>query len=143
MLALLEPLELLLQDGARRMRHRLVVMMVEHVAEDERGAVEPRRPAQRREIGLHDEVAIALLPARRLVAGHRLHIDVVGEQIVAAMRLLIGAVDEELGLEALADQPPLHVGEGRDAPYRSRRLATSSLSCVKRQIAGHDETPVD
>ena len=67
-----------------------------------------------RQIRLDDEIAIALLPARRLVAGHRLHIDVVGEQIVAAMRLLIGAVGEILRMEALADEPPLHVGESRD-----------------------------
>ena len=64
--------------------------------------------------GFMHEVAVALLPVRDRVAGHRLHVDVVGEQIVAAMRLLVRAFEEVVGLHALADEPALHVGEGDD-----------------------------
>src|SRR5690349_22149603 len=44
--------------------------------------------AQGRQVGLHHEVAIALVPTRRRVTRHGLHVDVVGKQIVAAVRLL-------------------------------------------------------
>ena len=88
--------------------------MVEDVAQHERGSRQPRSAPQRGEVRLHDEIAIALFPIGHGVARHRLHIDVVGEQIVAAMRLLMGATEEKLGLEALADEPPLHVGEAGD-----------------------------
>ena len=87
--------------------------MVQQVAEHQRRPFEPGHAAERRQVGLHDEVAIALLPARRLVARHRLHLDVVGQQVVAAMRLVMAGVDEELRQEALADQPALHV-DGAD-----------------------------
>ena len=92
--------------------------------------------AQRRQVGLHDEIAIALLPACRLVAGHRLHIDVVGEQIVAAMRLVVRGCDEILGLEALADQPALHVDERGDDGVDLAR-GDGLLQLVEGQIPGH------
>ena len=78
----------------------------------QRGALQPGNAPQGGKVRLHDEVAVALVPARRLVAGHRLHIDVVGQQVVAAVRLLVGAVREEFRLEALADQAALHVHHG-------------------------------
>ena len=111
-LHLLEALQLLLQDGARAVRHVLVAVVVEHVAQHQRRAREPRRAAQRLHVGLQHEVAIALLPARRLVARHRFHLDVDAEEIVAAMRLLMAAVDEILGVEALADEAALQVDHG-------------------------------
>lgn len=58
----LEPLDLLLEDGARRMRHFLMRVMVDHVAKHQRRALKPRNAAQRRQIGLHGVVAIALFP---------------------------------------------------------------------------------
>ena len=69
---------------------------------------------KRGKVGLHDEVAVALLPIGGRVARHRLHVDIVGEQVVAAVRLFMGAVEEILGLEAFADEPTLHVGEADD-----------------------------
>ena len=45
--------------------------------------------AQGAEIGLQDEVAVAFLPAGRLVARHRLHIHVISEEIVAGMGFLV------------------------------------------------------
>ncbi len=134
---LAQPGDLPLQHRARRMRHVGMGVMVEHVAEHQRRAVEPRRPPQRREVGLHHVVAVARGPARRLVARHRLHLDVGGEQIVAAVGLLVGAFQEELRLEPLAHQPALHVDLGHhhrvDAAVRDRLLQVAH-----RQKARHD-----
>ena len=86
------------------------------VAEDERGRFEPGDPPQRGEIGSQDEVAVALLPARDPVARDRLHLHVVGEQVVAALDAVLADVllDEELAVQALAHHPALHVGERDD-----------------------------
>ena len=46
-------------------------------------------------------------------------------------------LEEELRLEALADQPALHVDEGGDDGVDRRRLATAFLSSVEGQVAGH------
>ena len=123
---LAEPGDLALEHGARRMRHLGMGMVVEHVGEDQRGARNPGRPAQRREVGLHHIVAVARGPARRLVAGHRLHLEVGGEQVVAAVGLLVAALEEEFRLEALSHQPALHVDLGHhhrvDAAVRDRLL---------------------
>ena len=119
------------------MRH-VVVVVVEHVGQHQRGAFEPRQLAQRGEVGLQDEIAVALVPARRRVARHRLHVDVVGEQVVAGVRLGVRAVDEILGLEALADEAALHVDHGHqhgiDGAGRDLRL-----QLVEPEIAGHVE----
>ena len=80
---LARPRHLALEDRARRMRHGLTVV-VDHVAEHQRGALEPGDPAQRDEIRADREVAVAELPGRRLVARHRLHLHVEREQVVAA-----------------------------------------------------------
>ena len=53
--------------------------------------VEPRRAAQRVEVGLEHEVAVAALPARHRVAVDGVHVDVDGEQVVAAL----GAVADD------------------------------------------------
>ena len=66
--------------------------------------------------GHEPEVAVAALPARDLVPGLRVHFHVEAEQVVAALDL-VAAVhlgDEELGVQALAHQAPLHVGERDD-----------------------------
>ncbi len=86
-------------------------MMVLDVAQHQRGRWQPGDAAQRTHHRLQDEVAVALSPARGLVAGHRLHIDVEREQIIAGMRFLVGTVDEEAGGEAFAREAPLQVGE--------------------------------
>src|SRR3546814_4237825 len=95
-----EERDLAAQHGARRVRHRIVVM-VQHVAEHRGGALQPGRQPERREVGLQQVVAVALLPARRGVARHQLHVDVVGQQVVAGVGGVLGGIDEELGLEAL------------------------------------------
>ena len=140
-LHLLEALQLLLQDGARRMRYVLMAVVVKHVAQHQCSTGQPRRAAQRCHVGLQHEVAIALFPAGRLVAGHRLHLDVDAEQIVAAMRLLIAAVGEELGVEALADETALQVDHGGD--YRVNRsglhLCLQLFEC--QHAFGHRHSP--
>ena len=69
------------------------------------------------------EVAVALLPVGHLVAGHRLHLHVEGEQVVAALDpVLDDLVEEVLDLDPLAEQPPLHVGEGGDDRVDRARL---------------------
>jgi hypothetical protein len=55
---------------------------------------------------------VAERPGRRLVAGHRLHLHVDGQQIVAAVGLLDHAVEEEARRHALAHEAALHVREG-------------------------------
>ena len=81
------------------------------------------------------EIAIALLPIGGGVAGHRLHVDVVGEQIVAAVRLLIRAVEEILGLEALADQRALHVGKA-DHDGVDLAVGDGLLQLVEGEVSG-------
>jgi hypothetical protein len=89
--------------------------VVGDVAEHERRAVEPRDPPQRREVGDDREVPVAALPVGHLVARHRLHLHVEREQVVAALDAVVDDVVEEvLALDAFAEQPPLHVGEGGD-----------------------------
>ena len=131
-----EPGDLRLQHGPRAVRDRLVMMVIDDVAEDQRGPRQPRDAPERREIGLHGEVAVALFPIGDGVARHRLHVDVVGEQIVAAVGFLVGAVEKILGLEALADQPSLHVGK---AGHDRIDLAGANrlLQLVETEISGH------
>jgi hypothetical protein len=103
------------QHLARRRLHGRTVVP-EDVRENERGALEPRDPAQRREIRLHREVAVAPLPAGDLVPRDRIHLHVECEQVVAALdRAVVGdLVAEELAVEALSHEPSLHVRECDD-----------------------------
>ena len=117
----------------------LVAVMIEDVAENKRGPRQPGNAPQRAHVRLHDEVAVALLPVGHGITRHRLHIDVVGEQIVAAVRLLISAVEEILGLKTLADEPALHVGEAGDHRV-DFACADSLLQFLEGQHAGHEET---
>ncbi|MNN15237.1 hypothetical protein D3C81_1283380 [compost metagenome] len=85
------------------------VVMVEHVAQHQRRAFKPGHSAQGAHVRLENEVAIAFTPTGSGVTGHRFHVDVVGQQVIAAVGFLMAAVDKELYLEALADQAALHV----------------------------------
>jgi hypothetical protein len=108
-----------------------------HVAEDERGALEPRDAAQRREVGDHPEIAVAALPARECITGYRVHLHLEREQVVAALHRMPGPhlVDEELAVEALAHQPPLHVGERHDDGVDRARLDVGP-QLVEREHGG-------
>ena len=60
-------------------------------------------------------VAVAALPGADGVAVDGVHVDVDGEQVVAALgAVLQHRVEEELRVDPLALQPSLHVGEGDD-----------------------------
>ena len=110
--------------------------MVDHVAEHQRGAVQPGDPAQGREVRPDGEVAVAEIPGRRRVARDRLHLHVDREQIVAGVHLVRHLLDEEVPGHALADQPALHVGEaGQDGVDRPG--GDVLLQRVEIEIAGH------
>ena len=85
------------------------------VGEQQRGAGVPRHAAQRAQVGAQGEVAVAALPGRHRVAVDGVHVDVDGEQVVAAFGAVRSDVVEEvLRVEPLALQPPLHVGDRQD-----------------------------
>ena len=87
--------------------------------------------------GREREVAVALLPARDLVAGDRVHLHVEREQVVAALDGVLGLdlLDEELAVEPLSHEPALHVGE-RDDDRVDRAVLDLGLQLVEAQHAG-------
>src|SRR5690606_14593234 len=86
---------------------------------------------------LDREVAIALGPGRRLVTLHRLHIDVVGQEIVAAVGLLDTGLDEVFPQEALPDRPTLHVdSDAQDRVDLAR--GDSILQFIECKFTSHD-----
>ena len=99
------------QDLARRGDDRRAVLPLD-VGQAQRGALVPRRAAQRVEVGLEHEVAVAALPARHRVAVDGVHVDVDGEQVVAALGAVADhRLQETARGQALALQAPLHVGQ--------------------------------
>ena len=64
------------------------------------------------EVGLEDEIAVTQGPGRGLVAGHRLHFQVDGQKVVAAVGFLHHAVEEEVPHHPLAHEAALHVHHG-------------------------------
>ena len=107
--------DLRLQQLPRRRRDRRPVV-ADDVAQDERGRLVPRDAAQRAEIRLQPEVAVAALPARERVPGNRVHLHLEREQVVAPLDLVAGVelLEEERRVQPLAHHPALHVGERRD-----------------------------
>jgi hypothetical protein len=82
------------------------------VGHAQRRAGVPRDHAQRVEVRLHLEVAVATLPRGHRVAGDRVHLDVDGEQVVARLGAVGDDVlDEVVRVEPLALEAALHVGE--------------------------------
>ena len=136
----LRPLHLRLQHLARGGLHRRAVVP-DDVGQDQRRRLEPGDAPQRGEVGREPEVAVAALPARHLVAGLGVHLHVEREQVVAALDV-VAAVhlrEEELGVQALAHQAALHVGEGDDhrVDLAARRRAPSirrSRACERAYI---------
>jgi hypothetical protein len=105
-------LELAPEDRARCDVDEGAVGIGVDVAQHQRRAFHPGGPAQRREVDAAADVAVALLPRREAVPGHRIHVHVAREQVVAGVhpvRRDLGA--EELGVVALADQPPVEIGK--------------------------------
>ena len=90
-------------------------VLPDDIGEQQRGAFVPRDEPQRAEVRLEDEVAVSAFPGSELVALDRVHVDVDGEQVVARLgTVLEHLVEEVAGVEPLALQPSLHVGEAED-----------------------------
>ena len=95
-----------------------------------------RNAPERRQVGLHDEVAVALLPIGHGVARHRLHIDVVGEQIVAAVGFLDRRRRGNTRPES-ACRPACPACRGsRPRPCRSRRRRRPACSSFNVNMPG-------
>ena len=102
--------ELPAQDLARGGDH---VRAVEpgDVGQAHHRALLPGHGAQRVEVWLEQHVAVAALPRGHRVALDRAHVDVDRQQVVAALRPVLGHLVEEVRRrQALALQAPLHVG---------------------------------
>src|SRR5438132_1588142 len=84
-----------------------------HIAQHERGRLEPWDAAQGSHVGMQVEVAITAVPVGDLVTRYRIHLHVEGQELVAALhRLLVrGRLHEVLGVHAFAHEAALHVRE--------------------------------
>ena len=96
----------------------------------------------------HREVAVSLLPRGHLVAVDRGHLDVDGQQVVAALGPVIATLVEEMaGRQPLALQPALHVGGSRAAPCRSSprstwaRRSSSVIASSRVGVRGRQRPP--
>ena len=109
-----EPVGLGAQDGAGGGGHWCAGLPVQ-IRHHQRGAGQPRDQPQGAHVRPHHHVAVAGAPARHRVPVDGVHIDVYGQQVVAALGAVGGDLfDEQPGRHPLAGQPALHVGEGDD-----------------------------
>ena len=100
------------QERARGFGHRLATIMTE-VADDQGSAGLPGDGTDGGEVRTHLEVTEAGVPIGDAVAVHGLHLDVDGEEVVAAMGSLLGhLIEEERCDEAFTDEPADHVRDG-------------------------------
>ena len=139
-------LELGLQDRARGLGHGCVVEPHE-VALDQRGGRQVGEQPQRVRVGHELHVAVALLPRGDGVAVDRVHVDVHGQQVVAALGArLQGDVEEVAAVQPLALEPALHVGEREHDGVDLVRLDQGCAGCFQRQVAvvgcAHGRSPV-
>ena len=136
----LGPGDLALQDRAGGMFDVGMVVVVADIAEHHRRPLQPRHAAQRRKVGLHHVVAVSRRPRGRPIAVRRRHIEVGGQQVVAAVGFLPRAVHEMLRGEPLAHQAALHVddaGQNRVDLARFHGL----LERVEAEVSGHGGAP--
>ena len=112
--ALGEPVELGAQDGSRGDRDRPAVGEGQ-VRHHQRRTRQPGQPAQGGEIRGHDHVAVAGLPAGHGVAVDGVHVDIHGQQVVAAFGAVRGdLLDEQPRRYPFPGEPALHIGERED-----------------------------
>jgi hypothetical protein len=109
----------------------LLAVVVADVAHDQGRGLEPGDAAQRVQVRADREIAVAELPGRRLEAGHRLHLHVEREQVVAGVHLVHAVFDEEVPGHALAHEPALHV---READQHRIDLASFDQARERLQI---------
>ena len=149
-----EPVDLVVQDAARRRGDRAAVGPGQ-VGHHQRGARQPRDEPQRGEVGRHHHVAVTGLPARHRVPVDGVHVDIDGQQVVAAFGTVGGDIlDEQPRRHPLAGQPALHIAERDDhgvdvtvghQPFEVglRQHAGSGAHCgpSSHNDGGHDEKP--
>ena len=109
-----EPFDLATQDRTGGDGDRAVSRVVDDVAEHERGPVGPPGSPQGGQVGHEVDVAVPELPAGEAVAGHRFHLHVDRQEVVARMGAVADRLREEAGVEPLADEASVVVGEGDD-----------------------------
>ncbi len=114
-----EPVELPAQDGARRLDHGTTVGPTRtpprQIGHHQGGAGQPGQQSQGAEIGRHDHIAVAGLPAGDGVPVDGVHVHVDGKQVVATFGAVGGDVlDEQPGRHPFAGEAALHVGERDD-----------------------------
>ena len=109
-----ETVHLAVENAARRLLDGLAVSPGQ-IRHHQRAAGNPRQQPQCAEVGGHHHVAVTGLPAGDGVAVDGVHVDVDGQQVVAAFGAVLGdVVDEQPRRDPLAGEPALHVGEGHD-----------------------------
>ena len=102
--------ELAAQDLPRRGDH-VGAVEPRDVGQADRRCPPARHAAQRVEVGHEHHVAVAALPRGHRIALDGAHLDVDGEQVVAALGSVLEHLAEEVrGGQALALQASLHVG---------------------------------
>ena len=102
------------QDRTGGYCYRLVPGFQLRVADHEGSPIEPGQPAECAKIGRQMHVAVSEFPTGELVAGDWFHLHVHGKEVVAGVGAARHVGEEERGVEALAHQFSVGVGEPED-----------------------------
>jgi hypothetical protein len=108
------------------------------VADDERGLLQPRDDAQRREVGNQPEVSVARVPVGVAVTRNGLHLHIDRKQIQAGVKPLFAehVIEEIVACDALAHETPLQIGEhaqdGVDVPVPDHGLQTLDVKVCRQ-----------
>ena len=117
------PVHLRLEHRPRRLLDRAAPVEPGEVALHGGRVPAARGAAQRVEVEVEEHVAVAALPRGDRVAVDGVHVDVDGEQVVAALRAVLeDVVEEVVAVQPLALQATLHVGERDDDGVDVARL---------------------
>ena len=109
------PLGLALEHRPGRDRDLRARLLVDRVAQDDRGRLEPGQNSGRLPRLAPDPVAVPGLPVHQLEAVRRVHLHVRAEQVRAEVNAVVDhALEEGLGLDPFAHEAALHVGQGDD-----------------------------
>ena len=106
--------DLTFQNGAGRDVNLFMAVVIQQIAQHQRGAGQPRHQPQGGHVRAQHIVAIALFPAGGFIAGNGVHLHIDGEEIVAAMGFFMSAIAEKGGVKAFAHQAALHVDAGHE-----------------------------
>ena len=134
--------QLCLEDLPWRHRHGLFGLAVNHVTQNQRCLIEPRRDPQRAQVRASSKVAVAALPVGVFKPCDDVHVYVYGHQIVAGFdpfpscRAIRSGrthhmVQEEPSRDTLAHQATMHIGKSN---HHRIDLTVSYESIKGRQI---------